>query len=769
MPRPEGITLTAQFGGREFSITTGRYARQSAGSIWIRYGDNVVMVNANREPNPRIGADFLPLTVNYEEKLAGGGRIPGSFFRREGRPTEKETLTSRIVDRAIRPLFDEGWAHETQVIAGVFSFDQENEPDFLALTGASAVLCMSDIGYRVPIAGVRVGRIDGELVVNPTFEQRDKGDLDLIVAASRDAIVMVEGGAEEIGEDVMVEALELGKKACLPLIEMQEKLVETVGKEKLPIVVEPLPEEIRSGVRDHAWPLLAEAFSIPDKNERYAALGELKKKVLEHFAEQVGEGWEEQEALYKEALSEARREYPRSMILRDRRRIGERGPADVREIWCEVGVLPRVHGSSIFTRGETQALCSVTLGTGQDEQRIEGLTGMSFKNFMLHYNFPPYCVGEVRRFMGVGRREVGHGVLAERAIQNAIPEKGEGFPYTVRVVSDITESNGSSSMASVCGATLALMDAGVPISSPVAGIAMGLIMEGEDYVVLSDILGDEDHLGDMDFKVCGTEKGITSIQMDIKCPGLTRDIMAEALHQAREGRLHILGEMARTLETPRPELSEWAPRIETIKVKPERIKDVIGPGGKVIRDITARTNTNIEIEDSGEVRIASPNAADVEAAIKLISELTAEPEIDKIYTGTVRKIMDFGAFVEILPGKDGLLHISELADHRVAQVTDVLSEGDEVMVKVLSVDRQGKVRLSRKEALAETAGEGADGNGHRPSGDVEEADTEGDGPGEKETELKADQGGKDDDKDSDGRRRGRRRRRRGPPRRDDKS
>ncbi len=760
MPRPEGLTLTTMVGDREFSMSTGRYAKQSAGSVWVRYGDSVIMINANREPKPKEGADFLPLTVNYEEKLAGSGRIPGSFFRREGRPTEKETLTSRIVDRAIRPLFDEGWAHETQVIASVLSFDNENEPDSLALTGASAALCISDIAYRVPIAGARIGRIDGELIVNPTFEQRDKGDLDLFVAASRDAIVMVEGGAEELGEDVMVEALELGKRSCLPLIEIQEELMAKVGKEKLPVVKTELPKEIEDEVREFVWPRLKEAFGIGEKIERYAALGELKQEFLSHFTEKLGEEvFAEKESFYKQAYSNAKYDFPRRMILEEKRRIGDRGPSDVREIWCEVGVLPRVHGSAIFTRGETQSLCSVTLGTGQDEQRIEGLSGMSFKNFMLHYNFPPYSVGEVRRFMGVGRREVGHGALAERAVQNAIPHKGEGFPYTVRVVSDITESNGSSSMATVCGSTLALMDAGVQISSPVAGIAMGLIMEGDDYVVLSDILGDEDHLGDMDFKVCGTEKGITSIQMDIKCPGLTREIMSEALHQAREGRLHILKEMAKTIAEPRPELSQWAPRIETIKVKPERIKDIIGPGGKIIRDITARTNTNIEIEDSGSVHIASPNAADVEAAIKLIRELTAEPEIEKVYLGTVRKIMDFGAFVEILPGTDGLVHISELSDKRVEKVTDVLNEGDEVLVKVLSIDRQGKIRLSRKAALAETAeGGSTEETGEKEdAGERERGAEKAEGRGDRSARRER----RDGDDDGDGKQRQRRRRRRG--------
>jgi polyribonucleotide nucleotidyltransferase len=723
MAGPEGITVSAEIGGRTFSINTGRYAKQSAGSTWVRYGDTLVMVNANREGKPKPDANFLPLTVNYEEKLFGSGRIPGSFFRREGRPTEKETLTARIVDRAIRPLFDEGWAHETQVIAGVYSFDQENEPDAIALTGASAALCISDIAYRVPIAGVRIGRLDGKLIVNPTIEEREKGDLDLFVAASRDAIVMVEGGAEEVSEEVMVEALELGKSSCLPLIEMQEELMKKVGKEKLPVVAGPENGEIKKTVRDYAWDKLKEAFSVDEKHARYAALDEVKQAVLAHFAEQIGEEkWPELEGVYKEAFSEAKYEYPREMALKEKRRIGGRGPADIRDIWCEVGVLPRVHGSSVFTRGETQALCTVTLGTGQDEQRVEGLTGMHFKNFMLHYAFPPYSVGEVRRFMGVGRREVGHGALAERAVRNAVPDKGEGFPYTVRVTSDVTESNGSSSMATVCGATLALMDAGVPIAAPVAGIAMGLIMKGDDYVVLSDILGDEDHLGDMDFKVCGTEKGITSIQMDIKCPGLTQQIMSEALTQAKEGRLHILGEMKKSLEGPRTELSQWAPRITTIKIKAEKIKDIIGPGGKIIRDITARTGSQIEIEDSGNVHIASANAASVEAAIKLIKELTQEPEINKVYLGTVRRIMDFGAFVEIIPGTDGLVHISELADKRVEKVTDVLNEGDEVLVKVLSIDRQGKIRLSRKAALADTAA--GDGGGDKPEGEKAETATE---------------------------------------------
>ncbi len=705
MAGPEGKTYSAPMGAYTLTLNTGRYAKQSAGSVMARVGDTTVLVNANAQSEAR-DLPFLPLTVNYEERLAGGGRIPGSFFRREGRPTERETLLSRIIDRSVRPLFDESWRFESQVIATVFSYDGENDPDAAALTASSAALCISDIPFDGPIAGIRVGRIDGEFIANPTVAQREEGDLDVFVAASRDAIVMVEGGAKEVDEATMVQALEFAKEACLPLIEIQEQMMADVGRPKRPLEKVEIPEEILKTVSERAAPRLAEAFGVHEKHARYAALDEVKDALFEALAEELGEEtWEAQRPLYKAAFNQAKSEYMRRKILETKERIGGRGPKDIRDIWCEVGLLPRNHGSACFTRGETQAIVSCTLGTERDEQRIESISGMSFKRFMLHYNFPPYSVGEVRRLGGTSRREIGHGTLAQRALEPVLPTAEEGFPYTIRVVSEIMESNGSSSMASVCGGTLAMMDCGIPIKAPVAGIAMGLIMAGDEWVVLSDILGDEDHLGDMDFKVCGTEKGITAIQMDIKCPGLTFDILSQALEQAREGRLHILKKMLEVLDAPRPELSPWAPRIETIKIKVERIKDIIGPGGKVIRDISARTNTQINVEDDGTVKIASANLSDVDAAIKIIRELTQEPEVDKVYLGTVRRIMDFGAFVEILPGTDGLLHISEIAKKRIDKVEDVLHEGDEVMVKVLSIDRSGKIRLSRKAALEEAKAE----------------------------------------------------------------
>jgi len=706
MPGPDSKNYSAKVGELELNISTGRYAKQSAGSVIVTLGETTVMVNANAMTEAKADLNFLPLTVNYEEKLSAGGRIPGSFFRREGRPTERETLMCRIVDRSIRPLFNKDWRFETQVIATVFGFDNANDPDPLALTGASAALCISDIPFSGPIAGVRVGRLDGVLIANPTLEQRASCDIDIFVAASADAIVMVEGGALEVDEPSMVKALEFAKAACEPLIELQNKMVADLGREKRTVVEHSIPEQIQKVVADRAAARLAEAFGVNEKHARYAALNAVKTELMAAFAEELGDEWAANSANYKEAFSHAKSNFMRRQILETKKRIEGRGPTDIRSIWSEVGLLPRNHGSACFTRGETQSIVSCTLGTERDEQRIEGLMGMEFKRFLLHYNFPPYSVGEVKRVGSPGRREIGHGALAHRALASVIPGEVDGFPYTVRVLSEIMESNGSSSMATVCGATLALMDCGVPIKAPVAGIAMGLIMEGEDWVVLSDILGDEDHLGDMDFKVCGTEKGITAIQMDIKCPGLTFEIMSQALDQASVGRKHILGEMAKTLAAPRPELSRWSPRIETLKIKVDRIRDIIGPGGKVIRDISARTNTQINVEDDGTVKIASANLDDVEAAIKIIRELTQEPEVDKIYLGTVRKIMDFGAFVEILPGTDGLCHISEIAHKRIERVEDVLNEGDEVLVKVLSIDRGGKIRLSRKAALDESQQEG---------------------------------------------------------------
>jgi len=708
------VQQRTKVGDREILLETGKVAKQADGSVWVRSGDSIVLVTVVSARERKEGIDFFPLTVDYQEKLFAAGRVPGSYFRREGRPTEKETLVSRIVDRSCRPLFPDGYSNETQVIATVVSFDQENDTDVLALTGASAALQVSDVPFHGPIAGVRVGRVNGQFVANPTLAQRAEADLDIVMAASRDAIVMVEGGAREVSESVMVDALLFGQAAVRGLLDAQEALARDAGaKPKRSFDPPKNDADLRAKVKALTWEKVREAYGRHEKHDRYGRLSEIKKELLEQLrAEAAGDAaalasLAAREKEIKGYYEDVKYEYMRRMITDEGRRIGGRGMADVRRITCEVGLLPRVHGSALFTRGETQALVATTLGTAEDEQRVEQLTGMTFKKFMLHYNFPPFSVGEVKFLRSPGRREIGHGALAERALRQVMPADDK-FPYTVRVVSDITESNGSSSMASVCGGCLSLMDAGVPIKAPVAGIAMGLIKEGEKIAILSDILGDEDHLGDMDFKVCGTGEGITSIQMDIKIGGVTREILERALAQAADGRRHILGEMQKSIEKPRADISAYAPRITTIRIRPERIKDVIGPGGKVIKDITARTGCSINIEDDGSISIASANQEQVEAAIKMIRNLTQEAEVGKTYLGTVRKIAEFGAFVEIFPGTDGLIHISELSDKRVKSVSDVLSEGEEVLVKVISVDRQGKIRLSRKEALAEAAGKKAE-------------------------------------------------------------
>ena len=703
------IQRTATVGGKAILLETGKVAKQAHGAVWIRQGDSIVLVTVVSAAEKKEGIDFFPLTVDYQEKLFAAGRVPGSFFRREGRPTEKETLTSRIVDRSCRPLFAEGYSNETQIIATVISFDQENDTDVLALTGASAALHISGVPFGGPIAGVRVGRIGGQFVANPTLAQRAESDLDVVMAASREAIVMVEGGARELSEAVMVEALLFGQAAVKDLLDAQDALREATGNKPRRAFDPPKNDtELKAKVKALTWEKVKDAYGRHEKHDRYGRLSEIKKELLVALKEgAAGDQARLAEIAAREKeikgyYEDVKYDYMRQMITDEGRRIGGRGPEDIRKITCEVGLLPRVHGSALFTRGETQALVATTLGTAEDEQRVEMLTGMVYKKFMLHYNFPPFSVGEAKFLRSPGRREIGHGVLAERALRQVMPPEDK-FPYTVRVVSDIMESNGSSSMASVCGGCLSLMDAGVPIKAPVAGIAMGLIKEGEKIAILSDILGDEDHLGDMDFKVCGTAEGITSIQMDIKIGGVTREILERALAQAAQGRKHILGEMEKSIAKPRESISTYAPRITTIRIRPERIKDIIGPGGKTIKDITARTGTSINIEDDGSVSIASANQEKVEEAIKMIRGLTQEAEVGKTYLGTVRKIAEFGAFVEIFPGTDGLIHISELSDKRVKSVSDVLQEGEEVMVKVISVDRQGKIRLSRKEALAEAA------------------------------------------------------------------
>ena len=700
----EAKTVTAQVGNQSISIETGKMAKQADGSVVVRAGDGVVLVTAVSAKDRKEGLDFFPLTVDYQERLSAAGRIPGSFFRREGRLTERETLISRLNDRSCRPLFPEGYQNETQIIATVFSADNQYDTDVLALTGASFALAMSDIPFPFAFAGVRVGRAGGKFIANPSELEREQGDLDIVLAASRDAIFMVEGGAKEIDESTMVEALLFGQRAIEQLLDRQEELRRAVGKAKRTFEKMPLAGGVSDKVRAAVYEKVREAYAHDQKHERYGLLSQIKKDVV---AELCAEGAElaGQEKDVKTALEDLKYEYMRRMITHEGRRIGGRKTDQVRSISSEVGLLPRAHGSALFTRGETQGLVTTTLGTSDDEQRMESLKGQSFRKFMLHYNFPPYSVGEVKPLRGAGRREIGHGILAERALRSVLPADDK-FPYTIRVVSDILESNGSSSMATVCGGCLSLMDAGVPISAPVAGIAMGLIKEDGRIAILSDILGDEDHLGDMDFKVCGTAKGITSIQMDIKITGVDKQILTDALNQARAGRLHILSEMAKAIEKPRADISQYAPKITTIRIPVSRIKDVIGPGGKVIKDIIARTGATIDIEDDGSVAIASPNSEGVDQAIKMIRALTQEAEVGKIYLGTVRRIMEFGAFVEIFPGTDGLVHISDLANSRVKKVEDVLKEGDEVLVKVVSVDRSGKIRLSRKEALAEQAAQG---------------------------------------------------------------
>lgn len=695
------MKVEKQFGAATISLESGHLARQASGSVVVRCGDTMVLVTAVASDEQRVGIDFVPLTVDYQERFYGVGRIPGNFFRREvGRPSEKETLTSRFIDRPCRPLFPKSWNYETQVIATVLSVDEDYDPDILAMIGASAALEISDIPFQGPIAGARVIRIDGEYVVNPTQAQVEAADMNVIVAGSKDAVVMVEGGSQEATESELLDAIFLAHKEMQPILEMQDELRAAIGKEK-----RPLPEVVRNDalinlVKERYAEAAKDAFTLKGKMERHAAVDALRDKAVEELAEEHPESAGD----IKEAFHELESDILRGMILNEKKRIDGRGFKDVRPITCEVGILPRAHGSALFTRGETQSLGISTLGTSFDDQRLDSLIGESSKTFMLHYNFPPFCVGEVKMLRAPGRREIGHGALAERAIKAVIPNQ-ESFPYTLRVVSEILESNGSSSMASVCSGCLSLMDAGVPIAAPVAGVAMGLVVEGDNVCVLTDILGDEDHLGDMDFKITGTRKGITAIQMDIKITGVTKEIMSKALEQAREGRLHILNIMETAIDKPREEISPYAPKMTVLEVSQDKIKDIIGPGGKNIKQIQSDTDTRVEIEDSGKVTIYAPNNEAADAAVKAIKRFTQEPEVDQIYKGKVVKIMDFGAFVEILPGTDGLVHISQLSHERVQRVNDVVSEGDEILVKVLGIDKQGKIRLSRKAVLEMEGGE----------------------------------------------------------------
>jgi polyribonucleotide nucleotidyltransferase len=689
-------TRDVQIGQRLLRFETGRLAKQAGGAALVTFGDSVVLVTACSAPSPREGIDFLPLTVDYREYTYASGRIPGGFFKREGKPAEKEVLTSRVIDRPIRPLFPAGWRHETQIIALVLSADQENDTDVLAITGASAALALSDIPFEKTIAGVRVGLLDGRYVINPTFDQRKQSSLDLVVAGTGDGIVMVEAGAREVSEDQVVEALEAAHAAIKQIVAAIDDLASEAGKKKVQVTKKEIGHEFFREVEEKVLVPLTEAMRISGKLENYDRVDE----VLEDLVASIPEGEVERRLEAKQIFKELKERVLRDEVLERGRRLDGRKFDEIRAISIETSVLPRTHGSAVFTRGETQALVTCTLGTAEDAQKIESFEGEQWKSFMLHYNFPPFSVGEVAFLRGPGRREVGHGALAERALAQMIPGE-EKFPYTIRVVSDILESNGSSSMASVCGGSLAMMDAGVPLTAAVAGIAMGLVMDEKTgrNAVLSDIAGAEDHYGDMDFKVAGTAAGITALQMDIKVTGITTETMRRALEQARQGRLHILGKMREALAAPRQSISAFAPRIVTIRIPVDKIRDVIGPGGKMIRSIIERTGVKIDVEDDGRVNVASADETSAQKAVSIIQELTATPELNKTYLGKVQRITDFGAFVEIMPGTDGLLHVSEIATHRVKDVRDELKEGEQVLVKVINIDPTGKIRLSRKALL----------------------------------------------------------------------
>ena len=690
------IRKSAPLGAHTVTIETGRMAKQAGGSVIVSTGETSVLVTACVGPHKET-AGFFPLSVEYIEKFYASGRIPGGFKRREGQLSEAEILTCRLSDRPLRPLFPEGFKGEVQVIAQVISHDSENDADVLSITGASAALMLSNAPFSGPIAAVRVGRIEGKFVANPTWSQRPLCDIDVVIACTKDAIVMVEGEADEASEDDMLDALNFGFEAVQPLIKLQIKLAKEAGKEKMTFVSPKLDAALLKAVAKFIGTKLSKAMAISEKLSRYAAIHEIRAELGAKFTETHPGREREVGACFEELESNTLRD----VVIKQRKRIDGRGPRDVRPITVEVGVLPRPHGSSLFTRGETQTLVTVTLGTDRDAKLNEDLHGKRDEPFMLHYNFPPFSVGEVKRMGSPGRREVGHGFLARRSVEKVVPSHDK-FPYTIRVVSEVLESNGSSSMASVCGGSLALMHAGVPIKAAVAGIAMGLIKEGDDYVILSDILGDEDHLGDMDFKVAGTERGITGLQMDIKINGISRSVMSEAMLQAREGRLHILGKMNAVLSSPNEELSPYAPRITTIKIAVDRIRDVIGSGGKTIRAIQEKAGVTIEVQDNGTVKIASTSEKATAEAIEIIKALTAEAVVGEIYLGTVAKVAEFGAFVTILPGVDGLCHISELSDQRVERTEDICQEGDEIVVKCMGVERNGKIRLSRKEALGKT-------------------------------------------------------------------
>ena len=680
--------------GKSLSVEVGRVARQADGAALVRYGDTVVLVTAVASKQPRLGIDFFPLTVDYQERAYAAGKIPGGFFKREGRPHDKETLTARLSDRSLRPLFPKGYRQDVQIISTVLSADQENDPDILAIMGASAALTISPIPFLGPIGAVRVGRIDGKFVLNPTYAQQERTDIDLVVAGTQAAVVMIEAGSKEVSEESMAEAIDFGHKGIQTLIDMLLELAKKLGVAKAPFESPPPDQELRQRVSNVARDGLRTLAGVADKEEQRSRRQQLFDEVMAQFGDEP----DDRKLAVRVVFEQIEQEELRRMILEEGRRADGRALDQVRPISAEVGILPRTHGSALFTRGQTQALVTTTLGTSEDEQRVDDIEGEGTKRFMLHYNFPPFSVGEVRFMRGTSRREIGHGALAERALATVLPPKEE-FPYTLRIVSDILESNGSSSMATVCGASLSLMEAGVPIRSAVAGVALGLVMEKDQTAILTDIIGLEDHLGDMDFKVAGTRQGLTALQMDIKTQGITAGLMAKALNQAKRARLHILDQMDRAISEPRPNISVYAPRILTIMIPVDKIRDVIGPGGKVIRGIVAESGAKIDVSDDGRVEIASVDEAAAQKALSIISRIVEVPQVGKVYSGKVVKIMDFGAFVQILPGTDGLLHISQIAEHRVKKVEEVLSEGEEIMVKVIDIDKSGKIRLSRKEVL----------------------------------------------------------------------
>lgn len=682
--------------GKKFTLETGKIAKQADGAVIAQYGDTLVLATVVADKIERKGLNFFPLTIDYQEKTYAAGIFPGGFFKREGRPTEKEILTSRLIDRPMRPLLSKGFPYETQGIVSVLSYGDENIADIIGIISMSAALTISDIPFNGPVSAVRIGRIADSFVINPDMRELEECDLDLVVAGSEDAVIMVEGESQEITEADLLEAIEIAHNEIKRLCRLQKELQAMVVKEKRNLITLIIDEELKKAVEDLSMEKIKGAISIPDKMRRQGALDEILKETIE----KLNTGENDISPAIISVFNDIEKNLVRGIILDKGVRADGRSSDEIRNISCEIGILPRTHGSALFVRGETQCLAVVTLGTTDDEQRIESLDGEFSKTFMLHYNFPPFSVGEVKPLRSPGRREIGHGMLAEKALKAVIPAKSE-FPYTIRVTSDILESNGSSSMATVCGGSLALMDAGVPVRSHVAGIAMGLIKEGERVVILTDILGLEDHLGDMDFKVTGTEKGITAFQLDTKIGGISREIMERALEQARQGRLYILEKMNNTMTAPKEELSPHAPRIYTMQIRQEKIRDVIGTGGKVIRSITEQTGAKIEIDDSGLINIASPDGESARKAMEIINSITAEVELGRIYPGKVKRIVDFGAFVEILPGTEGLLHISQIAERRIAKVTDEISEGDEVLVKVIEIDKLGRIRVSRKEAMRE--------------------------------------------------------------------